>query len=832
VPDPRGEAELFDAASALVGGYRPVAGAYDEMIGADGALRAHWRGYIDGLATLGRDELARRADAVARRVREAGVFHRVYGAERDLERPWPLSFAPVVIEAQEWRAIEAGVIQRARLIEATLADAYGPQRMIGEGVLPPAAVAGSPDFLRPMVGAKPKGGRFLHFYAADLGRGPDGRWWVLQDRTQAPSGAGFALGNRVALSRVLPETMRDLDVQRVAGFFQALRQSLAALSRRDMGRVCLMTPGPFNDTYFEHAYLARYLGFLLVEGDDLAIRNDNVFVRTVAGLRQIDVLIRRVDADFVDPLELNPASRLGAAGLARAARAGAVAFANALGSGIAESRAMMSFWPRLAERLLSEPLLMPNIATWWCGQEDARRHVEARVGDLTIAPAFAGDGDEALRDGPVNGAELSASARAGLFARMARRGGDYVGQEMVRLSTTPVWRDGRFAPRPFQLRVFAAATEDGGWVVMPGAFCRVAHDLDPRAISLQRGGVSADAWVLADGPAAATTLLPNAGAIEITRPRGALTSRTADNLFWLGRYLERTEATLRIVRALIGRAAERDPAVRAVCEQLTALLAAWGAVAKWEEGAAPLPHLAAGSALVGAEGTGAALSLAYTALRAASSIRDRLSPDAWRTIQELPGIIAADGDLTERTDRALGACASFSGFAQENMVRGAGWAFLEVGRRIERGLAMTRFVSALGLAPASSAALDALLELGDSQITYAQRYFVTPSPAAAADLLLFEESNPRACAFQAVRLHELADQLPEGASGDAPAAFRKTVVLIEAALATGEPADVDAEFVARLDAALLQAGAAFADLYLANRDRIAHAGPADGRIDG
>lgn len=828
MPDPRGEAELFDAASALVGGYRPLSGAYDEMVGADGALRAHWKPYIEGLAALGPEELAQRADAVARRVREAGVFHRVYGAERDLERPWPLSFAPVVIDAQEWRAIEAGVTQRARLIEATLADAYGAQRMIGEGVLPPAVIAGSPDFLRPMVGAKPRGGRFLHFYAADLGRGPDGRWWVLQDRTQAPSGAGFALGNRVALSRVLPETMRDLDVQRLAGFFQAFRQSLAALSQRDMGRVCLMTPGPFNDTYFEHAYLARYLGFLLVEGDDLAIRNDTVFVRTVAGLRQIDVLVRRVDADFIDPLELNPASRLGAAGLARAARAGAVAFANALGSGVAESRAMMSFWPRLAERLLDETLLMPNIATWWCGQEDARRHVAGRLSELAVGAAFAGDAE-----GPVNGAELSADARADLLARMARRGGDYVGQEMVRLSTTPVWRDGRFAPRPFQLRVFAAATEDGGWTVMPGAFARVSHDLDPRAISLQRGGVSADAWVLSGGPSEVTTLLPQAGAIEIMRPRGALTSRTADNLFWLGRYVERTEATLRVVRALIGRAAERDPAVRAVCEQLMSLLVAWGALPAPEEGVVQvLPHIGSANALVGAERTGAALALAQTALRTASSIRERLSPDAWRTIQELPGLIAADGDVTERTDRALRACAAFAGFAQENMVRGAGWSFLEVGRRIERGLAMTRLVGQLGLSPASSAALDALLELGDSQITYAQRYFVTPSPAAAADLLLFDEGNPRACAFQAVRLHELADQLPEGASGDAPAAFRKTVVLIEAALASASPESADAEFAGRLDAAFLQAGAAFSDLYLANRDRLAPPGPSEGRIDG
>ncbi|MDX2234022.1 MAG: circularly permuted type 2 ATP-grasp protein [Hyphomonadaceae bacterium] len=808
---------VADPMASILSGYAPIEGVYDELVDATGRVRAHWRPFINALEHLGLQELAHRADGVARRLRESGVYYRAY--DRDADQAWPLSATPVLISADDWRVIEAGVVQRAQLMEATLRDVYGPRTLVSNGDIPAAIVTGSPDFLRPMSGKPPVDNRYLYFYAVDLGRAPDGRWWVLNDRTQAPSGAGYALGNRIALARTLPETMHDLDVQRLAGFFQAFRAMLTGRSAPDSAGVCLLTPGPYNETYYEHAYLARYLGFLLVEGEDLAVRNGAVFLRTVAGLKKIDMLLRRLDADFADPLELNPGSQLGAPGLAHAARAGTVSFANALGSGLVESRALMSFWPRLAQRLLGEDLLLPNIATWWCGDDAARDVVRARLDDLAIAPAFTTERGGLFHWGATRTAELSPQDRAALLARMERRGGDFVGQELVTLSSSPVMTSQGFEPRPFQLRVFAAATEDG-WVVMPGGFCRVSSRSDPLAINIQRGGMSADAWVLADGPLVYRSLLPAANTVEIRRAVGALTTRTAENMFWLGRYLERADACLRLVRALATRAGERDPEAVAVTDRLCALMETWGAIAEGDAEERSAGEAAA-EAMQATDMFGAPPVLVRRALHAASAIRDMLSPDAWRMIKGLDRQLfePMDGTVAEtldRAERALRELAAFSGYAHENMTRSTGWAILDIGRRVERGLAVTRYTAHFGLGDAGPSALDALLELGDSQITYARRYFVTASPAAVADLLIFDEDNPRSCAFQAEHLRALLDQLPESAHSDAANVLRRSVVLLEATMASRSPGDVDIAFTDELDAAFLHVATSFSALYLAD----------------
>lgn len=808
---------VADPVASILAGYAPLAGVYDELVDAAGRVRPHWRPFVEALEQVGLPELNRRADGIARRLRESGVYYRAY--DRDADQAWPLSATPVLISADDWRIIEAGVIQRARLMEAALTDFYGPRNLVSSGDVPAAIVTGSPDFLRPMAGRTPAGGRHLSFYGVDLGRAPDGRWWVLNDRTQAPSGAGYALGNRIALARTLPETMHDLDVQRLAGFFQTFRATLTARSAPDSAGVCLLTPGPYNETYYEHAYLARYLGFLLVEGEDLAVRNGAVFLRTVAGLKKIDMLLRRLDADFADPLELNPSSQLGAPGLAHAARTGAVSFANALGSGLVESRALMSFWPKLSQRLLGEDLLLPNIATWWCGDDAARDIVRARFDDLAIAPAFTNERGGLFSFGAAQAAALSPQDRAAVLARMERRGGDFVGQELVTLSSTPVMSPGGFEPRPFQLRVFVAATQDG-WVVMPGGFCRVSSRNDPLAISMQRGGLSADAWVLSDGPLVYRSLLPSANALEIRRAIGALTTRTAENMFWLGRYLERADASLRLVRALATRAGERDPEAVDVAERLCSLLEAWGAIADIEHDERSAGEAAA-EAMQATDMFGAPPVLVRRALHAASAIRDMLSPDAWRMIKGLDRQLSepldgAVADTLDRAERGLRELAAFAGYAHENMTRSTGWAILEIGRRVERGLAVARYTANFGVSDAGPAALDALLELGDSQITYARRYFVTASPAAVADLLIFDEDNPRSCAFQALHLRDLLDQLPESAHADAVHALRRSVVLLEAAMASHNPGDVDAAFMASLDAAFLHVASSFAELYLAD----------------
>src|SRR5277367_106926 len=376
------------ALEQFVAGYRRLPGVFDEMMDGDGRVRAHWQPFLAMLASLGSEEINRRFAAADRYLRDSGVFYRVYEDAAGIERPWPLSHIPLLIESAEWKQLQAGLIQRAELLEAVLGDAYGPALLTREGRLPAALIAGNPEFLRPLVGVKPPGGAHLRFYAVDVGRGADGRWWVLNDRAQAPSGAGYAIENRLALSRAIPDIYRAARVERVAPFFQAFQAELMSLNRQDDARVCLLTPGPLNETYFEHAYLARYLGLLLVDGEDLVARDDGVFIRTVSGLRRTEVLLRRIDADFADPLELNAASRLGVAGLLQAVRDGKVVIINALGAGLIEARAMLAFLPALAPLVLGAELKMSNVATWWLGRADMREEMIEKLDSMVIASAF------------------------------------------------------------------------------------------------------------------------------------------------------------------------------------------------------------------------------------------------------------------------------------------------------------------------------------------------------------------------------------------------------------------------------------------------------------
>jgi uncharacterized circularly permuted ATP-grasp superfamily protein len=562
---------------AFVSGYRPLAGTYDELMDRDGRVRPHWRSLIAMLADLGGEEINRRFGAADRHLRDSGVFYRVHEDPVGAERPWPLSHVPLILDAAEWRQLVPGLIQRAELLEAVLGDVYGAGKLVGDGKLPAALAAGNPEFLRPLVGASPAGGAHLRFYAVDLARSADGRWLVLADRAQAPSGAGYALENRIALTRAMPDIYHALRVERLAPFFQAFQADLTALNRRDDSRICLLTPGPMNEIYFEHAYLARYLGFLLVEGEDLTVREDGVFVRTVSGLRRAEVLLRRLDADFADPLELNAHSRLGVPGLLQAVRDGSVVIVNSLGAGLIEARGFLSFLPALARAMTGHDLSLPNITTWWLGDAETRNRIVSTLDDLVVASAFAGDVTSTDQKFDVIGAKLEPAARTALIDAVTQRGIDFVAQEPVKLATTPAWRDGALVPRPFVLRLFLARTADG-WQVMPGGFVRIAEEVDARAVSLQRGGRTADAWVLSEGPVAPTSLLPAPDRIEIKRTIGSLPSRAADNLFWLGRYLERSEATLRLVRTLIARAIERDEGATPVIDSIIALLGAWSAV--------------------------------------------------------------------------------------------------------------------------------------------------------------------------------------------------------------------------------------------------------------
>jgi uncharacterized circularly permuted ATP-grasp superfamily protein/uncharacterized alpha-E superfamily protein len=792
----------------LVSSYRPLPGIHDAMMRPDGSIRPPWDRFLAELAALGPSTFAESLAAAERHLRDSGVFYRVYDDPSGGERPWPLAPMPLLIDEAEWTELKAGVIQRARLAEAVLRDVYGEGRLARDGVLPAAVIAGSPDFLRPLVGIPPPGGRHLRLYAVDLGRGPDGTWWVLSDRTQAPSGAGYALESRIALSRALPDVARSLRVERLASFFQSFRDELARLNARAEARVALLTPGPLNETYFEHAYLARYLGFLLVEGADLTVRDGAVYVRTVSGLKRVDVVWRRLDGDYADPLELRTSSRLGVPGLVQAVREGMVTTANALGSGVMEARALMGFMPALARHVLGEDLKLPNLATWWCGQPRERTFVEESLDRLAIAPAFEATLPVLKGARTVVGAQLSAAERAEVAGLLARRGMDLVGQEVVRLSTTPVWSEGRLQPRPFVLRLFLAAVGDDDWTVMPGGFCRIAGSTDPRFVSLQEGASVSDVWVLSGKPVAETSLLPPPDKVRIRRTTGTLPSRAADNLFWLSRYLERSEATLRLVRALLGRVIETDAAGDGpVVQSLIGLLARMGAVDPASGRSRSAAALAV-AVLTDGRAIGALPALTSMARNAAAVIRDRMAPDAFqavtdiaRTFEGLAGRKLAPAAALDQSNAALRALAAFAGLASENMNRAMGWRFLELGRRIERAVATARFVRLLADEAAPPGSLDLMLELGDSQITYRSRYVMTAARYPAFDLLVLDENNPRSVAFQAARIVEHLEALPATTIDGRPVPLLRAArrLLGELSITAVEEMPLD-----RLDAAIVE----------------------------
>ena len=807
--------------SAWYTNYAPLPGIPDEFIGRAGKPRSSWRNFLESIES---DDSERSLAAADRRIRDIEVSYRVHGEAR--ERAWPMSRLPLLIEESYWQEIVAGVAQRASVIEALLADVYGAGRLVADGILPAAVVAGSRDYLRPLVELKPPGGRWMHLYAADLGRGPDGRWWVLGDRAQAPSGAGYALENRLVMARAWPAKYRSMNVERLAPFFRALRSSLAEAAERSQPRICLLTPGPYSETYFEQAYLARYLGFLLVEGDDLVVHQGLTHVRTIAGLKRADVIWRRVDSDFIDPLELNGQSRLGVPGLISAMRNGHTAVSNVPGSGFAESRALMSFMPAIAKHLLGEDLLMPNIATWWCGDREAQSKVLANFDSMAIAGAFANNIPGFEADQQVLPANLSSAERTRLFDAVETRGLDYVGQEVVRLSTAPVWNDGQLVPRPFVLRVFAAVTPDG-WHVMPGGFCRISARPDARAVNMGEGVQSADVWVLSSKPVVMETLLPATDDVKIRRILGNLPSRAADNLFWYGRYLERAEATLRVVRCLCARSVELDLSSGGVSKSLAHLghqLVAWGAVSAENESAQIFTI--ARQALCDEDASGSGLSGVRLARNAGSIIRERISIDASKLLRMLDsqltnlGELMSEADVFEAADRALQTLAALAGLEQENMNRSAGWRFLDMGRRTERAINTCRLARTFASEAATADDLDVLLDLIDSQITYRSRYVTGIALAPVRDMVLLDPFNPRSVGFQIESINQHIATLPTLQQDGLLEEPRQIIARLTTEIATSVAAKLETSIILALEQKILNFADAVAARYFLQRPEI------------
>ncbi len=785
-------------------GYVPALGATDEVFDSNGEAHAHWQGFLDSLDQLGLPELTRRWEEAKHLIRENGVTYNVYGDPRGMERPWQLDPIPLLISSEDAKSLEEGLIQRGRLLEALGQDLYGPQRCVSEGYLPPEVVYPNPAFLRSCHGIRWPKNRQLHLYGANIGRSADGGFCVLGDRTQAPSGAGYALENRLVLSRVLPDAFRDCRVQRLAFFFRTLQDTLRAIAphNRDNPRIVLLTPGPYNETYFEHAYLARYLGYTLVEGGDLTVRDNRVYLKVLGALQPVDVILRRLDDDFCDPLELRPDSFLGVPGLVQAVHAGNVAVANALGTGLLETPALLAFLPGLCRFLLGEDLKLSSVPTWWCGEPRARDHVLSRLRDMVIKPALA-----SIRMEPIFGDELTREQRDELAAKIKARPQDYVGEHRLRLSTAPVFAGDQLQPRHLVLRTYLAAHEDS-FVVMPGGLTRVSASADTMVVSMQRGGGSKDTWVLSEGPVQQLTLLgPGGVPLEITRGGSDLPSRVADNLYWLGRYVERAEGLTRLLRGVLVRLTEtsglaESPELPTLLRTVTLMSDCFpGFLGDGAELHLPAPADELSAVIHDTQRPGSLASTVNMLWQLAATVRDRISNDMWRVLGDLSSLRGdqrfahtnptrergsspdktslarrvSDGDTPiHRTlsdeldllDRVVITLAAFSGLTVESMTRSAGWRFLDMGRKLERAFhTITLLRSTLTtLTTPEGPLLEAVLQVADSSMTYRRRYQGSVQTAAVLDLLLADETNPRSLVFQFAALADDVEFLPRDTS--------------------------------------------------------------------
>ena len=745
--------------------YRQATTHYDEMCTGQGKVRKHWRYVISALDTMGPEVLQQRQHDTVRMLRSDGATYNVYGTADGLNRTWQLDPIPLLISSSEWAIIESGLVQRAELLNLILRDLYGPRSLLRKGLIPPDLVYADAGFLRACVVPPATDAPGLSLYAADLVRDADGQFRVLKDCTQAPSGMGYALENRTVMSRLIPSLFRDSHPHRLAPFFRRLRESLVALApaaRRDNPRVVIMTPGPHNETYFEHLYLSNYLDYTLIEGANLTVREGRVWLKSVSGLEPVDVILRRVDGHYCDPLELRPDSLLGVPGLVEVVRRGHVAIANPLGAGILESPGLMAFLPRLAKQLLGQELRLPSVATWWCGQPRELDYVLANLPTLVLRSISRAAGGR-----PVFGEQLDNAGLAAWRERIRAHPHQYVGQQQLHPSSAPTLRDGLLEPRQGILRTFLAAGQDS-FVVMPGGLTRVGEQPDSRVVSSQAGGISKDTWVLASEPEQLDTLLPQ-GQVAYQQMQETLPGVAAENLFWLARYAERAEDMIRLIRNIHTRRNEtlqlEDPVNQTALQMLLRGLTHMSMTYPGFTGNDASKRLAEPLAEIidlirNRQRTGTLAANLAACLNAAYTVRNLVSADTRRVFNdigdELAGLAqAGDSDLQflqDALDRIITALMAIAGAASESMSRDLGWHFLNLGRRLERAMLLIVLLRAVLTARVEPEVevllLESVLAVAESSTLYRRRFRNPPRLEATLDLLLLDESNSRSLIYQ------------------------------------------------------------------------------------
>jgi uncharacterized circularly permuted ATP-grasp superfamily protein/uncharacterized alpha-E superfamily protein len=767
----------------LTRGYQVAAGGFDEFVDSSGAPRPHWEPLLEALGALDPATLFLRMEQLNARVRETGIAYDLYSDPASAVQPWRVDLVPLIIGAEEWQGLERALVQRAQLFEAILTDLYGPQHLLTSGAIPHQLVFSDPAFLRPCRGLRPPGG-FIQFFATDIARGPDGAWRVIDTHTETPAGIGYALANRMVHTNVAGDIFSSCKALRLAPFFQQLQGSLARRANRADPTIALLTPGPRHSDYFSHAYLARYLGLLLVEGGDLRASDERVSLKTLAGLMPLDLIVRCVAGDVADPLELDASGFAGPVGLLQAVRAHPDFVTNALGSALAENRGLSAYLPKLARTILGEDLLIAEGPRWWLGDPAIREHALANIEQVVIRPAHEGTARPGRAIPGIDPARLSPDELDTLLREIEIKGAALVAEAKVGFGTTPSLTAGGLVPKPYALRLFVAATSTG-YAVMPGG---LAMTVDPDAtVALSApDGESRDVWIASDAtpPPHISLWRPTIEAAHIRRAPQDLPSRAADNLFWLGRYTERADWTMRVLRMALSRLQE-DSAPR---QELRASRTALELLLSKEDGEIPGEWIATDAGLIEELARNLMTSSDWhyglprtldNIHRVASITRDRLSLEAWRTLNDFyasrrwraDAMPTAIGDSLRLLDDGLRVLAAFHGLTHENMTRNFGWSFLDMGRRLSRAHNLAEML--LGIfgkvksGDDESGSLLFVLELADSFITYRSRYRLGPLLPLVLDLLLVDENNPRSVGFQLAQLLRHIETLPQSGEGGA-----------------------------------------------------------------
>lgn len=771
---------------SLLQQYIPALSSYNELFSDDNTIRPDWQTFFSSLHELGYEELQNRNIDILRLLKENGVAYNIYNDPSGQSRPWELDPIPQLITANEWETINAGLIQRAELFNLLLKDIYGPQTLIKNGIIPQELIYLHPGFIRSCVNIKLPGTQHLVLYAADMARGIDGRLWIISDRTQAPSGSGYALENRFAMSSVLPELFSNLQVKRLSPYFDSLQQALTNIAPRntDNPRVVVLTPGPDNETYFEHSYLAAYLGLTLVQGNDLMVKDNYVWLKTIDGLEKVDVILRRLDDVYCDPLELKSDSLLGIPGLVQVVRKGNVAIANPLGSSIVESAGLVPFLPAVAKHFFGKELIMPTIATWWCGQPKEMNYVIDNLKTLVVRKIFR---NIAGTRSAIDGASLSATQAEELILQIKASPHLYVGQEKISFSSTPSWLDGKIVAGHSLFRSFLVS-HNNSYIAMPGGLTRTKSGENSFVISNQLGGISKDTWVLSadEEQEQPVNLQLNTDTLQHKLNKRSLPSHTAENLFWVGRYTERVIYNARLQRTVMQRMSQSNKPFNGDDENTETILlqtltqCTYTFPGFFEDNnqekrkeiyAKPWTEL---TDVLYNEKRNGSLSHNLSLLKnAVYSVRNFWALDTWRVLRQMEDEWnKAKQDthtdhlrMISSIDALNTSMFAFLGMNRESVRREQGWNIMDLGRKLEQTLYIITLLRSVFQKKQEEQVEHELLEsvmiASQSLITYRYTYRDHLQLPLALELLMLDTNYPKSLAYLVKKIKRYVSLLPK-----------------------------------------------------------------------